>query len=174
MSHQDILSRLASGDMRTTGAADEVAQLLIADPDLVAPIIAALRDGTDPGLRMRAADALEKASVKHPEIIAPYKEELLGPIALVEQQEVQWHIALMLPRLPLEPGERHYAARILQRYYQTAASRIVRVNALQALADLATLDPELRPMADDYIQKALADPSRSLRARASQLTDRPI
>jgi hypothetical protein len=38
---------------------------------------------------MRAADALEKMTVKHPEWLQPYKEQLLRQMAQSQEQEVR-------------------------------------------------------------------------------------
>ena len=53
-------------------------------------------------VRMRAADAAEKISVKCPEYLKPFKKKLLNEIAKSEEQEVRWHVAQMIPRHDLE------------------------------------------------------------------------
>lgn len=67
-------------------------------------LLGLMRD-TDPLVRMRAADALEKASREDPEILMPHKHSLLSEIAEDPQQEVRWHLLQMLPRLRLTPSE---------------------------------------------------------------------
>src|SRR5690606_33184547 len=90
----------------------------------------------DPVLRMRAADAVEKASRERPELLAPFKAKLLREVAAVEQQEVRWHLAQILPRLQLDAEEWAIVLAFLEDCLQHQ-SRIVQVNALQAMFDLA-------------------------------------
>ncbi len=61
---------------------------------------------SDPVVRMRASDAAEKISVQRPELLRPFKAELLGLACEATQQEVRWHLALMIPRLPPRAGNR--------------------------------------------------------------------
>ncbi len=65
-------------------------------------------------------------------------------IAAVEQQEVRWHVAHMLPRLDLDVAERRQALAIL-RAYLADHSKIVKTFAMQAMAGLALQEPALKP-----------------------------
>ena len=67
----------------------------------------------DPLLRVRVAEAVEKISARRPDLLRPYKKKLLRDIAAIEQKEVRWHVAQMLPRLELDEAERRRAFRIL-------------------------------------------------------------
>jgi phosphatidylinositol kinase/protein kinase (PI-3 family) len=89
---------------------------------------------------MRSADALEKISRKHPDWPQPYKRQLLTQVAHSEQQEVCWHVAQLFPRLAVDPEERTAMVRVLLDYL-TDKSQIVKVCALQVLADLSAHDP---------------------------------
>jgi hypothetical protein len=97
----------------------------------------------EPVVRMRAADAVEKVTADHSELLRRYEVALLGPVARIEQQEVRWHVAQMLPRLDLGAEERDVAVAILMGYLQDR-SKIVKTSAMQALADLALADARLR------------------------------
>ena len=71
----DILEKLRGGDLRSIGRADEVAEDMIENPILFEAVFEGLFDG-DPIIRMRSADALEKASSLRPEYIQPFKRQL--------------------------------------------------------------------------------------------------
>jgi hypothetical protein len=58
-----------------------------------------------PVLRMRAADAVEKISSQKPDLLKPFKSELLGLLFETDQKELRWHLAQMIPRLPLTKKE---------------------------------------------------------------------
>jgi hypothetical protein len=66
-------------------------------------------------IRLRAADAAEKVTRHHPEWLQPYKRRLLGDLARVEQPEVRWHVAQMLPRLDVDRRDERKALAILWR-----------------------------------------------------------
>ena len=48
---------------------------------------------------MRAADAIEKITMRHPEYLQPYKTQLIEQLALIDQKEVRWHVAQMVSRV---------------------------------------------------------------------------
>lgn len=170
MSADDPLERLRGGDLRSIGRADELAAEALHTPELWPKLAAGLTD-SDPLIRMRAADALEIASAHRPERLQPFKMLLLGPAARVPQQEVRWHVALMLPRLALEPAERETAVAILLSYLDDR-SRIVKVNAMQGLAELALQDPTLRPRVIPLLRELTRDGSPAMRKRGQKLLQR--
>ena len=70
-----------------------------------------------------AADAAEKVPAKKPRLLDRHKAELLGLLAEVEQIELRWHLALMVPRLRLTAPERQRAAAALQRYFEDRSAQ---------------------------------------------------
>lgn len=125
-----FLDELTAGDRRSIGRSDEVAERVVRHRELLAPLIGGMLHD-DPLVRMRAADAVEKATRRHPAWLAPFKRRLLGEIAAVDQPEVRWHVAQMLPRLRLASGEEARAVRILMGYLKDE-SRIVKTFSMQA------------------------------------------
>jgi hypothetical protein len=165
---QDVLTKLAAGDLRTTGASDEVAAEIYNNQKLFDQVIFGLHSD-NPGLRMRCADAIEKASAKNPSLLQSYKQDFLGFIGNIDQQEVQWHVAQIIPRLDLSATETKQAVQLMQQYFDQSKSNIVRTFALQTIHDLAAKDPRYSKTADEYLQKALHDPAHSLQSRARKL-----
>lgn len=162
-----MLERLAGTDRRSIGQADQVADEIATDQALFDQVFNAMFLD-DPVLRMRAADAVEKASRTNPQRLYPHKHVLLGEWAGVDQKEVRWHLAQMLPRLPLEEEERRRAVAILERLL-TDKSVIVRVNALQALADLGRGDAELEEKVQRRLAEVLESGAPAEKARARKL-----
>ncbi|OGO46869.1 MAG: hypothetical protein A2Z30_05925 [Chloroflexi bacterium RBG_16_64_43] len=163
----DIRDVLRGGDRRSIGRVPQVLNRLTASPRLFDRLVAALGD-TDPVVRMRAADALEKASRKDASPLQKHKRALLRLARSTAQQELRWHLAQMLPRLHLRPPERQAAARTLQSYH-TDPSSIVRTFALQALADLAQGDAALRALALRSLRQAIRTGTPAMRSRAARL-----
>ncbi|HVN67770.1 MAG TPA: hypothetical protein VMT55_05290 [Candidatus Sulfotelmatobacter sp.] len=127
-----------------------------------------MTDG-DPLIRMRAADAAEKVSSKHPEYLQPFKARLLNKVAMVPQQEVRWHTAQMLAYLTLTPKERDRTARLLFSWIENEKSNIVKVLSLQALAGFAQQDKYLRSKVVSLLNKFVADGSPSLKSRSKKI-----
>lgn len=167
MSDDDLLGMLRGGDLRSIGRADEVVERVLERPDLFDRLIEGLAHG-DPVVRARAADAAEKASARRPELLEPYAPRLLGDLAQIPQQEVRWHVAPMLTRLPLSDRDVTRATEILGGYLDDD-SRIVRVMTMQALADLAVAHPELRARVRATLEQLTQDGSAAMRARGRKL-----
>src|ERR1700729_3699067 len=99
---------LKGRDRRSIGNSNRVAELVLRQPDRLPELIECCWDA-DSVVRMRAADAAEKVSAKRPELLAPFKSELLALADETEQAELRWHLAQMIPRLRLLPKEREQA-----------------------------------------------------------------
>lgn len=162
-----LIARLSGGDRRSPGAAGEVAAEAIADPTLV-PLLVDLLRGDDSLIRMRAADALEKVSRDRPEMVAPFADTLVREIGPHPQQEIRWHIAVMLPRLALA-GDLRDDAVALARSYLDDRSRIVVADAMSALAFFARDDPVLRAWLVPELERFAAGDIFSARSRAKRL-----
>src|SRR5690349_23299922 len=104
MPRKNILGLLEGGDRRSIGRSDQVAAIVSGDPTLFPELIGGLWS-EDPLVRMRAGDAAEKVTRKSPELLRPYEKELLGLMAEATEPEVRWHLAVMVPRLPLNSKE---------------------------------------------------------------------
>jgi hypothetical protein len=138
-----IRELLSGGDLRSIGRVPEVIGIVGKYPERIAELVREL-DDRDPVVRSRAADALEKLTAKRPELLLPFREVLLRAAGESRQQEVRWHLAQMLPRLALRPGEILSAFSLLQGYREDR-SVIVRVCAMQAMFELSLRKPSLRP-----------------------------
>ena len=84
-----VTARLSGGDRRSTGAA-EVAREVIADLALTA-VLVTLMGHADPGVDMRAAVALQKASRQRPDLLSSQTAALLHDIGRRDRQELRWH-----------------------------------------------------------------------------------
>ena len=95
-----IQEMLSGGDLRSIGRVPEVLAVMEKNPERMNELVRCLESG-DPVVRSRAADALEKLTARRPDLLKPFKEVLLREAGVSVQQEVRWHMAQMLPRLPL-------------------------------------------------------------------------
>lgn len=162
-----LVEKLRGPDRRSIGRSEEVAADVLADPSLFPALFDAMLV-TDPLVRMRAADAVEKLTRRRPEILQPYKSRLLDEVAAVPQHEVRWHVAQLIPRLKLTSGERERAMARLYGYLEDD-SRIVRTFTMQALADLAADDAQLRGEVVPLLRHLTATGSPAMRSRGRAL-----
>jgi hypothetical protein len=167
MPRQPIAALLRENDRRSIGRSNEVVELVFRRPRRFPELIKCLWHD-DPIVRMRAADAAEKISAAKPGALWPYKAELLGLLSEAEQIELRWHLALMVPRLPLNGTERQRAAAVLRHYLEDRSS-IVKTFALQGLADLAQQDASLRELARRTCEESLRTGTAAMKARARML-----
>jgi hypothetical protein len=165
-----LLDMLRGGDRRSIGRVDEVVAAALEDRRLF-PVLFKGMLHDEALIRMRAADAVEKISLQHPEWLRPYKEQLIQQVSRIEQQEVRWHVAQLLPRLELDEEERAACVVILQSYLQDK-SKIVKTFAMQAMADLAEQEPELRSQVIPLLKEATRRGSSAMKSRGRKLLDR--
>jgi len=162
-----LLEKLTGGDRRSIGRAEEVVDLVHKQPALLAELIHGLH-AADPLVRMRAADAAEKVSLQQPDLLRPFKAQLLSLLDEAEQQEVRWHLAQMVPRLSLSKKECGRAASAFRRYLEDRSS-IVKACALQGLADLAMQERSLLPQTKALLQDSVIRGTAAMKARARKL-----
>jgi len=167
MRRQRLAEMLQGGDRRSIGKSNQVAKLILSEPKRFSELIECLWS-EDPIVRMRAADAAEKVTVSCPELLKPYKRELLGLLAEAEQIELRWHLAMMVPRLALTRAESERAAAALQHYLEDRSS-IVKAFALQGLVDLAGQNPSLRDAAREALEESSRTGTAAMKARARNL-----
>lgn len=166
----DILNSLRGGDRRSIGNADEVAAAVLQEPGLFPELFAGLLDD-DPVVQMRAADAVEKTTRKRPDLLQPWKRQLLEIVAQSDEKEIRWHVAQMLPRLKLTPGELDHAVQILNGYLQDTSS-IVKTFSMQALADLALQEPTLLDDVLPILQHLTLTGTPAMKSRGRKLLKR--
>jgi hypothetical protein len=117
---------------------------------------------------MRAADATEKVTRSRPELLAPHTQTVLDRVALLPEPEIRWHVAELLPRLPLTSGQRMRAIGLLQEFLENS-SRIVQACALQALVELTEADATARKAVLPLVRRLARHGSPAVRARARRL-----
>jgi hypothetical protein len=158
---------LKGGDRRSLGRTKLVVKLALKNAKLFPQLLECMWSD-NPVLRMRVADAAEKISRQKPELLHPFKVELLGLAEESTQQEVRWHLALMIPRLELNSIERRRAVVRLKEYLQDRSS-VVKTHALQGLSELAKEDEELLAEVLEVIAEASRNGTAAMKARARQL-----
>jgi hypothetical protein len=165
----NILSQLSGGDLRSIDKTNQVVKQVLSDKSLFDDLFTGLLQD-NPVIRMRAADAVEKITKIHPEWLEPYKQKIIMELTLIESKEIRWHIAQLVPRLSLTKPQRTKVARILLGWlHNEKESKIVRVMAMQALADIPTDDIQLRKSIMSEIHKMSKSKTPSLKSRSKKI-----
>ena len=165
-----LLRQLTGGDRRSIGAARAVVKLVLNDLRRF-PVVLNGMTNPDPLLRMRCSDVVEKVTTERPGVLAPYRARMLDMAAAAQQQEVRWHLAQVLPRLLLDAGERRRVLDILAEYLRDKSS-IVRTFSMQAMAEIAEQDPQLRTSILRQLEELTQAGSPAMRSRGRKLIAR--
>ncbi len=80
-----------------------MAAILLDHPRKAGQVVECLWD-EDAGVANRAADALERASYSNPNLLAPWKEALLGRMVDATENKLRWNLALMVSRMATDIG----------------------------------------------------------------------
>ena len=158
---------LSIGDLRTAGNSEEVVKQVLLNPKLFGDVVNAILVNS-PGIRMRASDAAEKITRDHLEWLKPFKKQFLTKIAYIQQKEVRWHIAQILPRLSLTKNERQKVFDLMLAFLEDE-SRIVRTFAMQALTDLAVQDSRYIDIVRDIVKRLMRNGTPAMQSRGKKL-----
>ena len=164
-----IAALLSGGDQRSIGRADELVARLADGRAQFAQAWRCLRH-SDPVVRMRAADALEKHTRGCPAALMPHKGDVLALLPGDGMAAFRWHLIAMASRLLLDEHEACDLCAYLHKCLRTDGSRIVRVMALQAACDIAVRVPSVQGCAEAMKAYALSSHIPSVRARGRQLS----
>ena len=160
--------KLGGGDLRSIGKANEVAKEVKSQECFDSLFLCLYKE--DRLTVMRAADAIEKITKAHPEYLASHKEALLRFCRCETPKEFKWHLALLLPRLPLTVQEALPVFEILKKWALAPnESKIVRANALESLYLLSKETNALQADFSAIVQRVEKEKIPSLEARLRKL-----
>ncbi|KGI86148.1 hypothetical protein JY98_07820 [Exiguobacterium mexicanum] len=164
----DIRELLNGGDLRSIGNVDKVIEHVGNDPDQFNELMSGLTD-VRPVVRMRSADAIEKLTRRHPELLQMHQTTLFQQLHTITQQEVRWHLAQLMPRLTWTEQETADIVRVLTDWIDTESSAIVIVNSLQAIFDLSDVHPQHRDELKALLETQLETGSPAVKSRSKKL-----
>jgi len=133
----------------------------------VAELIALLKL-KDPKLCIQAMNIMYKIAEQNPQLIKPYKKDVLGWIAELKPVQCHWFVARILAVLNLNPSEQDRAVQICQSYL-TDSGQNVTTWTLNAIVVIAQTNSKYQTLADQMLSEAMSSHSSALQARARQL-----
>ncbi len=167
---QPVWQRFAGSDRRSLTGVEETVQEVLREPERMASLVEGMRHA-DPAVNGPCADAAEKISAMLPEPLASHKKALLRLAMAQTSASVRWHLAQILPRLPLNRAERAGLSEILFEYLNHE-SALVKTFAMQSLADLAAGDERLTRTVLPAIEHLTENGTAAMRARGRKLLTR--
>lgn len=167
----NLLKKLKGGDLRSIGKSDEIVVQIGKDQKAFDEVFQGIFD-EDPIIRMRSADVIEKVSQKHPSLLKKFKNKILRNLGNFKQQEVKWHIALMLSYLDLSEAESENIFVELSKWVLSDTSKIVRVNSMQALADISVKHENIKVRTKALIKEQMENGAPSQLSRGKKLLDK--
>jgi hypothetical protein len=159
--------RLKGGDLRSIGAANAVAREAERDPAIARDLAAGLAS-RDPLVRMRCADALEKVTRRHPELLAGSEKQLRGLLDPEQPKELLWHVLQMAPRIRWKKAE-------IEGVFEAArgclgsGSSIVKTFAMQALVELTRQVPSRLREVESLMERCVKSGTPAMKARGAKL-----
>lgn len=157
------------GKTNSLGLAEHVVQAVLQDKSRLDELYNCLFE-SDPWLRMRAADALEKVCRVHPEWFESYADRLLGEMGASPQASLQWHVAQMLGEITLTPAQQKQAVGWLEaRLNDANVDWIVAANSMTTLVQLTRAGYVPKAEAAALIKKQEGHRSTAVRRRAAKL-----
>lgn len=163
-----ILKDLSGGDKRSIGNSNRIVSEVIKNHKLFKEVFDCMLS-EDPIVRLRSADAVEKITALHPDWLHPFKQKLIYEISKIEQKEIQWHVAQMLPRLNLTETEYRDVVKILITYTELGHSSIVRTFAMQALVDIAKEKADLGGRVFQLVEGLVKSGTPAMKSRGRKL-----
>jgi hypothetical protein len=80
---ESVILKLRGGNRRSLGRSHQVVMSICRNPKVLPLILDLIVEG-DPVVKMRAADAIEKATASRPGLLQPYKETILNEVAAID------------------------------------------------------------------------------------------
>jgi len=164
----NLLTYLKGGDLRSIVNANEVLLLIKTQADF--DELFQYLFSNDRLIIMRTADAIEKITLQKNEYLKGYNQEIIDLIETSIDKEFKWHLALISSRLDFTTKELGIIWDKLTKWTtDKKESKIVRVNSIQTLFDLANKNEELKRDFDLTIQEIEAENIPSINARLRKL-----
>ncbi len=162
-----ILSLLSGNDRRSIGKSNDVVSIVCKNEKLFDELFKHLYS-ENKIIRMRAADSIQKVVEIKPYLIKKYKDEVIYKIAKINQQEVRWHVAQLIPHLGITIAEVPIVLKFLIKYLDDE-SKIVKTFAMQALTDLTDIDFTIREKVLKIIELQMKNGSPAMLSRGKKL-----
>jgi hypothetical protein len=151
------------------GYAFDAAMCVLENPRQVRQLVECLWD-EDEGVAGRAADALETVAAESPQIVARWKDALLGLLVEAGPIKLRWHLGLVVTGMKLTRPECMRVYGVLHGWLDHKSS-IVKTCAMQGIAELTRQDLSLKDEVLDLLRVLSRSGTPAMRARGRILIE---
>ena len=167
MTH-DLAELLAGDDLRSLGRSSEIISLISDQHSFDALFTYVYSENR--AMVMKTVDLIEKITLKHTKYLHKHREEILKISDEAENIELKWHLAQILARIHYTKDEIKIVWKILEKWVANKnESKIVRVNALQSLYEIAKTNSEYQNALNIIVNTIKQENIASLHARIKKL-----
>jgi len=161
---------LTGGHPNSLGRTVEVVETVLTDPARFDELFACYQS-PDEIVRLRTSNAMKRIEAVRRDLLLPYMDEFLGPVAAIDQASVQWTVMQLCTRMhaDLTPAQQQKAQALMQQNLAQHEDWIVLNAAMDGLGALAPQDPPLRDWLRPHLERRAADPRKSVARRAAKL-----
>jgi hypothetical protein len=159
-----LKNKLKPNDLRSIGKSNQIANQIHNQSDF--DLLFKNTFSAERSVAMHAIDAIEKITSADYTYLKKYKPEILNFLKTSVNKEFQWHLAILVTRLPLSRNELGIVWDQLSRWaIDKKQSRIVRVNSIQGMFNLLNRLPELHDDLNLTLAKIEKEEIPSINAR---------
>lgn len=166
---------LSGGHPNSLGNTVAVTDQVLGSPSRLRDLLDCYRS-EDAVVRLRVSSCLKRVSGAHPEWLVPYLDELLGPVAAIDQASTQWTLAILIDRLDpwMTARQRGIGQDIMTRNLLQSEDWIVQNTTMNVIAGRLGTDERLRDQVLPRIRELSASHRTSVSARARAVLDRLV
>lgn len=168
MKPSSIAELLAAGDPRERAGA--IATEVLRHNERFVELIDAMVGG-DAQLAIGAASVADSITRVRPDLLVPFRARLIDEAGRIAEPGVRTRVALMVPRVKLDPKERSRAMALFDGYLKSDNDDVA-IAGLTALGDLATDDATLRKRVTHILERHAKSGSAAMQARAQKILTR--
>lgn len=162
-----IIKKLLGGQGYPISRISEAADAVIQNPDLFREVFAGMFVN-HPDLSVRCADVIERVTAIQPELLEPFKLDLLKLAHEATDHALRWQLVLLLPRLWLVPDDYDSIFEVFDLYLQDE-NEVVRMYSMEALARLSRKEKVLHLRGLKVLEDLKENPNLIMRLRAERL-----
>ena len=161
---------LSGGHPNSLGNTVDIVEQVLNDHTLLRELLDCY-GSPDPVVRLRVSSALKRLSQAHPEWLVPHLDELLGPVADIDQASTKWTLAILFEALKphMTVGQSSTALDTVKRNLDQSDDWIVQNTTMQVIAGWAEDDPALREWLHPRLVSLSSSSRKSVSARARRL-----
>jgi len=165
---KDFTELLAGDDLRSLGKSSKIISL-INNQNSFDKLFKYLYS-SDRAIVMKTIDIIEKITLKHKEYLQKHKMEILNISNDAENIEFKWHLAQIIIRIKYKNNEIKIVWKILEKWIlDKKESKIVRVNSLQSLYEIARINNEYETKLNKIVKTIKQENISSINARIKKL-----